>query len=61
MNRWERDHRDAAIEAGFWIAVAMLVIAVVVMGLLELTFGPPPPDQAVLPSSTAQRFGSPGF
>lgn len=51
------------MEAGFWIVVAMLVIAVVVMTLLELTFGPPPfrPEQAVLPSSTAQRFGSPGF
>jgi competence protein ComGC len=37
-------HRDAVIETGFWLAVAMLLIAVVIGVLLELFLPAPPPE-----------------
>lgn len=50
MDNWKQRHRDAAIETGFWLAVVMLILAVVigvVIGALAELFLPPPPPAPV--------------
>ena len=42
MNQWEQDYRYAAIDAGFWLVVAMLIILFGALALLMAVFGPPP-------------------
>ena len=47
-SRWlipyDQASRDAVIETGFWLAVAMLLLAVLIGVLVELFLPAPPPE-----------------